>query len=451
MRHAIDEQRLQVSRPPTAGYALPPAAFTNYQLPVTTPFVIVSFERARQTVEEHARTLTPTDAESVDLLRALGRVLAEDIPADRDLPPFPRATRDGFAVRAADLTQLPARLRVTGEIRAGASVSESAVIVRAGEAIEIMTGAPVPEGADSVVMVEYTARDGNVVSVQRATVAGENVVPRAAEGKHGDVLLCAGARLGASQIAVVAATGHPEVLVRRRPRVAIISTGDEVVEIAATPGPNEIRNSNSYSLAAQVLRAGGQPLLLPIAPDLRERLFHLVQQGLAADLLVLTGGVSMGKHDLVEDVLQELGAEFFFTGAEIQPGRPVVFGRAPNPRPDGAAEHTYFVGLPGNPISTMVCFELFARVAVEALSGTAPQALRYVAAVLGKDVRVKTGLTRFLPAALTGKFDQLRVELVPWQGSGDLGAAARANCLLVVPPDRERLEAGGRVNVLMLE
>jgi len=378
-------------------------------------------------------------------------VLAEDIRADRDLPPFPRATRDGFALRATDLAHLPAKLKVTGEIRAGASVAESALTVRAGEAVEIMTGAPVPQGADSVVMVEYVARDGNVVSVQRAVAAGENIVPRGAEGKQGDVLLQAGARLGPAQLAVAAATGYAEVLVRRRPRVALLSTGDEVVEIAATPGPNQIRNSNSYALAAQVLRAGGQPVLLPIAPDQRERLLHLVEQGLAADLLVLTGGVSMGKHDLVEEVLQELGAEFFFTSAEIQPGRPVVFGSAPSPRPERSTEHTYFFGLPGNPISTMVCFELFARVAVEALSGTAPQPLRYMSAVLGKEVRVRPGLTRFLPARLTGEFDQLKVELVPWQGSGDLAAAARAACLLVVPPDRERIEIGTSVSVLLLE
>lgn len=378
-------------------------------------------------------------------------MLAEDIRADRDLPPFPRATRDGFALRATDLAHLPAKLKVTGEIRAGASVAESALTVRAGEAVEIMTGAPVPQGADSVVMVEYVARDGNVVSVQRAVAAGENIVPRGAEGKQGDVLLQAGARLGPAQLAVAAATGYAEVLVRRRPRVALLSTGDEVVEIAATPGPNQIRNSNSYALAAQVLRAGGQPVLLPIAPDQRERLLHLVEQGLAADLLVLTGGVSMGKHDLVEEVLQELGAEFFFTSAEIQPGRPVVFGSAPSPRPERSTEHTYFFGLPGNPISTMVCFELFARVAVEALSGTAPQPLRYMSAVLGKEVRVRPGLTRFLPARLTGEFDQLKVELVPWQGSGDLAAAARAACLLVVPPDRERIEIGTSVSVLLLE
>ena len=378
-------------------------------------------------------------------------MLAEDIRADRDLPPFPRATRDGFALRATDLAHLPAKLKVTGEIRAGASVAESALTVRAGEAVEIMTGAPVPQGADSVVMVEYTARDGNVISVQRAVAAGENIVPRGAEGKQGDVLLQAGARLGPAQLAVAAATGYAEVLVRRRPRVALLSTGDEVVEIAATPGPNQIRNSNSYALAAQVLRAGGQPVLLPIAPDQRERLLHLVEQGLAADLLVLTGGVSMGKHDLVEEVLQELGAEFFFTSAEIQPGRPVVFGSAPSPRPERSTEHTYFFGLPGNPISTMVCFELFARVAVEALSGTAPQPLRYMSAVLGKEVRVRPGLTRFLPARLTGEFDQLKVELVPWQGSGDLAAAARAACLLVVPPDRERIEIGTSVSVLLLE
>jgi molybdopterin molybdotransferase len=260
------------------------------------------------------------------------------------------------------------------------------------------------------------------------------------------MLLARGARLGAAQIAVAAATGHAHVYVYLQPRVAILATGDELVEIAAEPSPAQIRNSNSYSLAAQVLAAGGEPVRLPIAADEPETLCRLLKQGLSADLLLLSGGVSAGKYDLVEDALREFAAEFFFTGALIQPGRPVVFGRAqhaPNATP------TYFFGLPGNPVSTLVTFTLFVRPVLDALSGAPPQPLRFVQARLAGDVRTKTGLTRFLPARLVGDMTQTAVELVPWQGSGDVTSAARADCLLVVPPDREQIFAGESVSVIV--
>ena len=231
----------------------------------------------------------------------------------------------------------------------------------------------------------------------------------------------------------------------RRPQVAILSTGDELVDVVAEPGPNQIRNSNSYSLAAQVQQAGGEPVILPVAPDEPQPLRKLVQEGLSADLLLLSGGVSMGKYDLVEQVLSEMGAQFFFTGAAIQPGKPIVFGAAP---PRRGAQPTYFFGLPGNPVSTMVCFELFARPMLEALTGASARKLIFVQARLKTDVKTKTGLTRFLPALLTGEYERAEVELVKWQGSGDMAAHARANCYLVVPPDREALRAGEMVAIL---
>ncbi len=231
-----------------------------------------------------------------------------------------------------------------------------------------------------------------------------------------------------------------------RPRVAILATGDELVEVAGEPGPTQIRNSNSYSLAAQVIAADAIPVVLPVAPDEPAQLRNLVREGLAADLLLLSGGVSAGKYDLVEQVLDELGAEFLFTGALIQPGRPVVFGRAPA---RSGALPTYFFGLPGNPVSTLVTFELFAHALVEALSGTAPRPLVFPKATLKKEIRVKPGLTRFLPGLLSGEFADAQVELVRWQGSGDVVATARANCFVVVPPDREGIAAGELVSVLV--
>ena len=405
---------------------------------------VLTFHDARRVVEEHAAKLRVGSVELVDLSQAHGRVLAEEIAADRDFPPFPRATRDGFAVSAADVSAPPARLRVVGEVKAGAG--EIDFQIRRGEAAEIMTGAPVPEGADAVVMVEYTARQADNVEVQRSATAGDNIVPRGAEARENTILLSAWTRLSPAAIAIAASVGKTMLHVFARPRVAILATGDELVDVAADPGPHQIRNSNSYSLAAQVEAAGGQAVILPIAPDEKQELRNLVREGLSADLLLLSGGVSMGKYDLVEQVLEELGAEFFFTGAQIQPGRPVVFGRAPA---RSGAQPTYFFGLPGNPVSTMVTFELFARTMVEALAGLHPRPLIFASARLKKDVKTKTGLTRFLPAVLSGEFEHAEVELLSWQGSGDIAATARANCFLVIPPDKEKIDAGESVSVLM--
>jgi molybdopterin molybdotransferase len=227
--------------------------------------------------------------------------------------------------------------------------------------------------------------------------------------------------------------------VYRKPSVAIVSTGDEVVPVESQPAAQQIRNSNSYSLAAQVQRAGGEANPLPIAPDERKRLRELIEQGLPSDLMLITGGVSMGKYDLVEVVLQELRAEFIFTGAQIQPGKPIVFGKVSD---------KYFFGLPGNPVSTMVTFELFVRPMLDALSGCNPAPLQFLQARLKADIKTKTGLMRFLPAKLSGEFCNTQVELVRWQGSGDMVATAQANCLAVIPPDRTLIPAGEMIGVL---
>jgi molybdopterin molybdotransferase len=400
---------------------------------------LLSFEQARALVEKHAATLPTPPDESVGLGQSAGRVLAETIAADRDFPPFPRATRDGFAVRAADLATLPARLRVVGEIKAGAGIEAASLRVGAGEACAIMTGAPAPAGSDAVVMVEYTAQAAGMVEISRAVAAGENIVPAGAEARQSSVLLTPGTRLDHAAIAVAASVGRLRLQVYRQPRVAVLATGDEIVDIAATPGTFQIRNSNSHSLAAQVQRAGGGPVMLPVAPDEKSRLRELVAAGLQSDLLLLSGGVSVGRYDLVEQVLAELRAEFFFTGARIQPGKPIVFGRC---------QSKYFFGLPGNPVSTMVTFELFARPMLDALSGAAPGKLRLLHARLQAPVRTKTGLTRFLPGLLTGEFAQTEVQLLPWQGSGDLAASVRANCYVVIPPDRELVPGGEWVAIL---
>jgi molybdopterin molybdotransferase len=418
---------------------------------------VVSFEEARHIVAQHAVRILARETESVDLLSASGRVLADPILADRDFPPFPRATRDGYAVRAQDIAQVPAQLALVGEVKAGA-VPDGSCKVKPGEAVSIMTGAPLPSGADAVVMVEYTTQSGSTVEIKRSVKSGENYVPRGAEARQGQMLLDRGTRVDHAAIALVASVGKSTLQVFRKPRIAVLATGDEVVEIDHDPGPSQIRNSNTYSLAAQVQNAGGEPVLLPIAPDERVRLRALIEEGLKSDLLLLAGGVSMGKYDLVEQVLGELQAEFYFTGAQIQPGRPVVFGRCMRGQtepalslPKGVSDShgKHFFGLPGNPVSTMVTFELFVRPMIQALSGGAQQPLVFLKARLKSDVRTKTGLKRFLPAVLSGEFENAEVELAHWQGSGDIAALAGANCYLVIPPDREQIGAGESVSVMM--
>ena len=430
---------------------------------------VPSFEDARQRVLEYCRQIPHPAAEEVWLLAAFGRVLAEPVLADRPFPPFARSTRDGYAVRSVDLAAIPMTLKVVGQVKAGGNFDRA---VAAREAVEIMTGAAVPEGADAVVMVEHTkpGDSGRQVEIQRAVAPNENVVSAGAEARQGQEILPRGLRLDAAQIAMAAGAGRSKLKVFRRPRVAILSTGDELVELARVPGPSQIRNSNSYSLAAQVHAAGGEPKRLPIAPDEPRKLTKLIQSGLSADMLLISGGVSMGKFDLVEPVLERLGATFFFTGALIQPGRPVVFGqielagrsggrpgRTRLPLDPGvmrkrkvhSPRKVPFFGLPGNPISAMVCFELFALAVMNALGGALPARLSYAKARLRKPFKTKTGLTRFLPAILEGGLADPEVEPVPWQGSGDLLASARANCYLVVPPDRDSIAAGEMVSILL--
>jgi molybdopterin molybdotransferase len=399
---------------------------------------VLPFEDARRLVEHHTSQIHPADTETLDLLSTFARVLAEPIQADRDFPPFARATRDGYAVRAEDVAHIPARLEIVGEIKAGDW--PDACSVQRGQAVGIMTGAPLPTGADAVVMIEHTASEAQSVEVRRTITTGENFVARGAEARAGQLLLNRGRKLDHAAIAIAASVGKSQVQVFRKPRIAILSTGDEVVDINATPGPAQIRNSNSYSLAAQVQNAGGDPIRLSIAPDESSRLRSLIEEGLTYDLLLLTGGVSMGKYDLVEQVLAGLNAEFHFTGAAIQPGKPIVFG---------SCRKKYFFGLPGNPVSTMVTFELFAKPMIEALAGMSPQPLIFPRARLKSEIRTKTGLKRFLPAVLTGEFENAEVELARWQGSGDIAALDRANCYIVIPHDRERIDAGEWVPLLM--
>lgn len=406
---------------------------------------MVSLEEALRIVEEHARNLAaPMEIETVELGQGLlGRVLAGPIVAGRDQPPFDRATRDGFAVRAEDLAHGGA-LRVVGLVRAGERWDGGAL--DANEAIEIMTGAPLPAGADCVLMVEHVYRDGDVIMPRRSLLAGDNVVPRGAEARAGDGLLQPRESLDAAGIAVAAGCGRNELVVFAKPRVGILATGDELVEPGAgTLEDWQIYNSNTYAVAALVAAQGGLPERMPIARDTRAELAQGIAQGSQCDLLLLSGGVSMGKYDFVEQALADRGAEFFFTGVKMQPGKPVVFGRLPGVV--GQREWTYFFGLPGNPVSTEVCFHLFAATMLRALAGRGDVAPQFVAAVAAEAFAGKPGITRLLPARLESSLREVTVRPVVWQGSGDTAANARANCYCVV---EEAGVAGGQVSRVLL-
>ena len=307
-----------------------------------------------------------------------------------------------------------------------------------------------PEGADAVVMVEHVERmEGAVRLVGERTIrAGENVVRRGEEARQGEDLLVVGTVMGAAEIALAAACGRGELMVFRRPMVAIVATGDELVELDTPPGEQQIRNSNSYGLAAMITDAGGRPWRLAVARDLRGEILERVTEGQTGDLLLLSGGVSMGKYDLVEEVLAKLGAEFFFTGVKMQPGKPLVFGRLPA---RGEFPARFFFGLPGNPISTQVTFHCFVEPLLRAMGGGEIQGPRFVQATLSEDVAGTAGLMRVVPARLTVDRVRPEVTVVGWQGSGDLAANARANCYAVLPPDKERFLVGDVITILLRE
>jgi molybdopterin molybdotransferase len=396
--------------------------------------------------------------ERVKLAAAAGRVLAETLRADSDQPPFARSTRDGYACRAAEIsTHRP--LAVAGATRAGDAPSGP---LARNAVWEIMTGAPVPRGADAVVMLEHVEASGAPTAPAirllppRIIATGENIVARGAQARKGAALLPAGTLIGAAQIALAASCGATHLAVYARPRVAILSTGDELRLIAAKPKPGQIRNSSGAMLAAMVSAAGGDPWLLPIARDTAKSLDAALARAAAADLLLITGGVSAGKFDLVEPALTRAGARFHFTGVRIQPGKPLVFGELRRSRTNANQRlrptqwrSMQWFGLPGNPVSSAVTFQLFAAPILAALAGRIERGPRFALACLTENVKTKPGLTRFLPAACTFAAPVPQVACVPWQGSGDLAAMARANCFLVVPDDCAHLEAGATVTILL--
>jgi molybdopterin molybdotransferase len=394
----------------------------------------LEFAEARRLVIDTIRPwVTARQPETVPLTQAYGRILASAVTADRDYPSLERSLRDGFAVRSAEV---PGTLRILGEVRAG---DESLVRLAAGEALEIMTGAPVPDGADAVVMVEHVTRVGaDQVKIEQGAEPGQFINRQGTEARHGAILIQQFTRIDASHIATLAMTGHTSVDVLTPPLVAILATGDELVELNQQPAPHQIRNSNSYMLAALVQATGCVAEILPVARDTKQALQPLLERGLQADCLIVSGGVSAGKYDLVKPALRELGVEFHFERVRVQPGQPTAFGSV-NQKP--------VFGLPGNPGSTLITYQLFARAALELLAGLDEPFLPLLSARFAAPFRHRLGLTRFLPARLSDDGQQLRH--IPWQGSSDVPALARANAFLVADHDREAWEIGDAIRVLL--
>jgi molybdopterin molybdotransferase len=397
---------------------------------------MLSVADAQALVLQHAKPLPPR---SEPLTAAvLGWVLAEEVASDLSMPPFDKALMDGYAVRTADLPEGRGTLTVIDEITAGQTPR---LPLGAGQAARIMTGAPIPPGADAVVMIERTrSLEGNRVQIDdRPPKPGQNILYQGREMRAGETVLSAGAVLRPQEFGLLATVGRTAVQVHPAPAVAILATGDELVEAPQRPGPGQIRNGNGPLLVGQVGRAGGVPHSLGIARDEIAHLRTLITEGLQAPLLVLSGGVSAGKRDLVPHVLGELGVQPHFHKVEMKPGKPVFFGT----RGD-----TLVFGLPGNPVSVMVCFELFVRPAIRRLVGHADAGPRLVRAVLAEDFPYRTDRPTYHPARLEDGPEGWRVRIVPWFGSSDLRALAQANAFAVLPVGDHHHRAGQWLDVL---
>jgi molybdopterin molybdotransferase len=372
---------------------------------------------------------------------SIGLVLAENITSDIDMPPYDKALMDGFAVRSADIPEGRGELAVIEEVTAGQTPQ---LPLGPGQATRIMTGAPLPEGADAVVMVERTRPLANerVQIEDRPIRPGLNILGKAREMRRGEIVLTAGSPLRPQEFGVLATVGRTAVQVYPRPEVAVLCTGDEIVEASQVPGPGQIRNGNGPMLVAQVGRAGGIPRSLGIGRDRLDSLRPLVEEGLQADILVLSGGVSGGKLDLVPGVLQELGVQAHFHKVEMKPGKPVLFGTCGG---------KLVFGLPGNPVSALVCFELFVRPAIRQLMGQADPAPRMVQAILRQDFGYKTDRPTYHPATLTAENGRWQVQPVPWFGSPDLRGLIPANAFVLFPPGEHQHRAGQVFSVLSTE
>jgi molybdopterin molybdotransferase len=399
---------------------------------------VIPVEEALQIVLRETPTV-PKEEIALDV--AVGRVLAEDVRSDIDMPPFDRAAMDGYALRAIDVASAPVALAVAGSLAAGAWPDRE---VGPGEAIRIMTGAPVPVGADAVQQLERTrAQSGShQVEILSSVAKGANVASRGCEVRTGDTVLERGRVISPAAAAVLAATGKARVPVHRRPRLALLVTGDEIVDVDARPGPGQIRNSNGPAVAAQARRAGAEVSDLGVVPDRRDATLTALGRGLSSDVLVVSGGVSAGDLDLVEPALEELGVTFRFTRVAIKPGAPLVFG---------CRGRTLVFGLPGNPVSAQVTFGLFVRAALLRMQGARVVSWPRVEVELLEAVQNRSGRRAHLPARVRFEAGRIVARAVRSMGSGDLVAHSRANGLVVLDAERTKAEAGEIAEAILLD
>ena len=397
---------------------------------------MITVDKALGIVLENIDTL---DGETVKIDDANGRILAQEIRADIDLPPFDRARMDGYALRANDAGVAPAKLRVIGEIAAGAQFDRE---VGSGEAVKIFTGAPLPKGTDSVQKVEVTRANGQTVEILESVKVGQFVTPRASEVVAGEVVARLGNEIGPAELAVLASFGYDTVRVGKRPRVAVLSTGSELVPVTVKPTAAQIRNSNSYTLAAYAQRAGATVDLFDTVQDTEEATRSaLLEASNDRDLVITSGGVSMGDYDLVKAALKEIGAEIFFDKVIIRPGKPVVFARRGT---------TFFFGLPGNPVSTSVTFSVFVRPAIRRMQGESSPLTGTVQAVLSTSIKDSSSRRSYLPGRLFIEEGRAIVESLKWGGSSDLVAFMKANALIIVSEEVHEIAAGEQVEVMPL-
>lgn len=401
---------------------------------------LTRLEAAQRIVLDAAQ---PLGLEKVSLIEATGRVLGEDILAARDNPPWDNSAMDGFAVRAEDIRQehaiaRPVELTVIEEVPAGKVATKA---VGPGQAIRIMTGAPIPRGADTVIKVEETESAGDRVRIFKPVERGANVRPQGEDVKKGERIIAKGTQIRPGEAGMLAILAKSFVLVYQRPRVAILSTGDELADLDERFDEDKIINSNSYGIAAAVWEAGGIPILLGIARDEPAALKEKIAHGLTADVLVLSGGVSMGDYDFTKAVFQELGAEMNFWKLAIRPGQPLAFGRI---------RDTLAFGLPGNPVSSMVTFEQLVRPALLKMMGHRSYGRPVVQAVFQEKFSKRPDRRHFLRGILTREEGVLKVHTTGDQGSGILTSMVKANCLIDVPVETERLAPGDLVDVQVL-
>jgi len=398
---------------------------------------MIPIAEAIEIVLRHASYL---GVESIQLKNSVGRILAQDIVADTDLPPFDRAQMDGYAVRAGDVSNTPARLRIVGESAAGAGWHHE---MNSGEAVRIMTGAPVPKGADAVQQVELTREVNDEVEILERVSSGRSIVRQASEIKAGQTVLRAGEQTSATMIATLASFGYAEVKVSRRPRVAVMATGSELVDVDQKPARDQIRDSNNYTIEAYASQANAIVKRLPLAGDDTEELKRSMREAAGTcDVLITSGGVSMGVYDFTKAALKELGAEIFFERVALRPGKPTVFARLGN---------ALVFGLPGNPVSVAVTFNLFARTALRAMQGANQTMLDEEHAVLARDLKGSIERESYLPAILrTDEKGTLLAEPLKWGGSSDFVSFAKATALINIPAGAKTAEAGALVNVVRL-